>query len=289
MAVNDLQSNMADGYAIFQLMSVALRRRWDHQPTVLDVGRSLGIGLKKWFGPGFRPIITYQKLGKDDPIAPETLIIDEAAQNAVIELAGHEPAVGTVVGYDYAVPYLDPEDPDLAKREPIRRLISHTFPMGETVRRPRELKEFVRLARTMPPNLIFPKKIIHAEDAESLAAITEYLPNGKTDIAIFSAVLFQHPPEVVNKILENHRPYFNEGGLIFVSDFAFANQRAPNGFQFVREDWWHRPASFATFVLDPFRPNMPPVEIARFLSRRGIEMWLSDAGRELLLNGELPN
>lgn len=276
MQIN-LQSSMADAYGIYQILTQALRSRWSSSPTVIDNGISLGLGPKKWLLSGFEPIKVVKAPRQDQPIVPGEMEPDEEVQAQVDYLTGLSPLVGRIVGYD-ALP-IRPGDHDS-----INRVLSHTFPMSESLRRPKEVEEFIRLAHSSSPKVnLLHRNIIHAEDPESLAQIAEFLPNGKADIGIFSAIFFEQRPDIVSTILENMRPYYNENALFFVTDFAKADPNSPGGLKFIRGDWWHRPGSFATFIIDPFKLEQRPIEICRFSTRRGTEMWLTDAGRKIVL------
>jgi hypothetical protein len=278
MQIN-LQSSMADAYGIYHLLTQAFKDRWNQKPTLIDTGASLALGLKKWLipGEGFKPIRVMKAPGRGQPIVPGGMPADQEVQTRIDHLMPNRPIIGKAVGYD-AMP-IQPNDQDA-----FNRVFSHTFPMIESVRRPQEVAEFKRLTESSSEDIILPKRIIHAEDRESLGQLHEFLPGGKADIAVFSAVLFEQSPEVIDKIFDNVAEYCNEGALFFITDFIEADKTAPHGFKFIRGDWWHRPGSFATFVMDPFQPGQPAEEIARFSTRRSTEMWLTPKGRELLLN-----
>lgn len=275
MQIN-LQSNMADAYGIYHLLTQVFKDRWGQKPTVLDTGSSMALGLKKWLlpGEGFNPIKVVQAPDRRQPIVPGEMPVDEEVQSITDHLMGQSPIVGKAVGYD-AIP-INPEDKDA-----FNRVFSHTFPMSESLRRPDEVAEFRRLMLTQSKDIVLPWRNIHAEYKDTLEQLNEFLPGGKADIAIFSAMLFEQESEKIKTIFDNVAEYCNEGALFFITDFIKADKTNPQGFSFIRGDWWHRPGSFATFVMDPFRPDEPAVEIARFTSRRGTEMWLSPKGREL--------
>jgi hypothetical protein len=137
---------------------------------------------------------------------------------------------------------------------------------------------------TASKDIILPRRIIHAEYKDTLEQLNEFLPGGKADIAIFSAMLFEQEREKIKGIFDNISEYCNPGALFFITDFIKADKASPQGFSFIRGDWWHRPGSFATFVMDPFRPDEPAVEIARFTNRRATEMWLTPEGRRLFIS-----
>jgi hypothetical protein len=277
MQIN-LQSSMADAYGIYHLLTQAFQARWGDNPTVIDTGASMALGLKKWLlpGEGFNPIKVVYPPKRGQPIVPGGMVSDTDAQVRVNQLMPNRPVIDKAVGYD-AIP-VQQNDQDA-----FNRVFSHTFPMSESIRRPDEVAEFHRLADSATDRLILPKRIIHAEDRESLAQLQDFLPEGKADIAIFSAVLFEQPPQVIDKIFENVTDHCNEGALFFITDFIEPNESAPHGFRFIRGDWWHRPGSFATFVMDPFKPGRLAEEIARFSTRRSTEMWLTPKGRQLIL------
>jgi len=274
MQIN-LQSSMADAYGIYHLLTQVFKERWGDQPTVLDNGASLALGLKKWLlpGEGFDPIRVIQAPDRRKPIVPGEMPIDAEVQSITDQLIRHKPIVGKAVGYD-AIPIQQ------ADKDAYNRVFSHTFPMSESLRRPDEVAEFRRLATTASEDITLPKRIIHAEYSDTLEQLTEFMP-AKADVAIFSAMLFEQEREKIRTIFNNVSEYCNEGALFFITDFLRADKTNSEGFSFIRGDWWHRPGSFATFVMDPFRPDEPAVEIARFTSRRGTEMWLTPKGREL--------
>jgi hypothetical protein len=274
---HNLQSSMADAYCIYHLLSQAFRGRWNGNPTVLDVGSSMGFGLKKWLLPGeeFDSIRALRSPRRGQPISPGEMESEEDVQSAIDFLTGQDPVVSRAVAFDEHP--VNESDPNA-----LARVFSHTFPMSDSLRRPDEVEEFNRLSERSSDNILISRDFISARHPSSAEEVSKYLPSGKADIGIFSAVLFEQPPEVINTIFNNLRPIFNEGALWFVTDFI--SHVTPNGFSFIRGDWWHRPGSFATFVMDPHRPDDAPVELARFTTRRATDMWLSSAGRKLLLD-----
>jgi hypothetical protein len=273
----NLQSSMADAYAIYHLLTQKFKNRWGESPTVIDNGASMALGLKKWLvpGAGFKPISVVRS-PKTGPIVPGEMARDYEAQGAVDCLTSQNPIIGRAVGYD-TMPI------NMNDHDAINRVFSHTFPMSESIRRPDEVEEFRRLSATDTPKVVLPRTVIDALDSESFAGIGQYLPN-KADIAIFSAVLFEQSEENIDTIFDNVASYCNEGALFFITDFIVADKNYPHGFRFIRGDWWHRPGSFATFIMDPFKPGRPAEEIARYSTRRSTEMWLTAKGRKLLLS-----
>jgi len=273
---HNLQSSMADAYGIYHLLSQAFRARLGDSPTVLDVGSSMGFGLKKWLLPreGFKPIKVLRPPRRGEPIVPGEMEPEDDMQPIIDNLTRQTPTIGLAVAFDEHP--VNERDPDA-----LARVFSHTFPMSESERRPDEVAEFYRLASQSSPKILASRHFINARDASSSQQLAAYLPDGKADIGILSAVLFEQPPEVIGNIFNNLRPLFNEGALCFVTDFI--NHVSPNGFSFIRGNWWQRPGSFASYVMDPHKPDVPPVELARFTTRRATEMWLSPEGKELLL------
>ena len=272
----NLQSSMADAYGIYHLLTQIFKDDQSDSRTVLDVGSSMRFGLKKWLlpGEGFDPITVLKPPHRGQPIVPSEMEPDEDIQPVVDYLMSQKPAAGMAVAFDeHPVNETDPNA--------LARVFSHTFPMSESLWRPQEVDEFYRLAGRSAQNIVASRNFISARDADSTEQLAAYLPNGKADIGILSAVLFEQPPEVIDTVFNNLRPLFNEGALCFVTDFI--SHVSNNGFSFIRGNWWHRPGSFATFVMDPHRPSDPPVELARFTTRRATEMWLSPAGRQLIL------
>lgn len=282
MQVN-LQSNMADAYGIYHLLSQVFQERWSDSPIVLDNGSSLGLGLKKWLlpGAGFQPIKVIKAPSRGQPIVPEEMEPDEEAQEAVNALMSQAPIVKTAVGYD-ASPIQTGDEHSKRDNDALNRVFSHTFPMSESLKRPEEVKEFWKLAFARADNIILPKKMIAADDRGSLDQISDYLPR-KADMAIFSAIIFEQSTGMVNHVFDNVAEHSSDLALYFITDFMKTDKGSPHGVRFVRRDWWHRPGSFAAYVMDPNKPGRPAEEIARFASRRATEMWLTPAGRELIL------
>jgi hypothetical protein len=274
----NLQSSMADAYAIYHLLSQVFHKRLGKSPTVIDNGGSMAMGLKKWLlpGAGFKPIRVVNTPKPDQPIVPGEMPVDEAIQGVVNSMTQENPTISRAVCYD--IMPINTHDQDA-----IDRVFSHTFPMSESLRRPDEVEEFLRLSKASSPKIILPQMIIDAQDTESLARISNFLPE-KADMAIFSAVLFEQSEDDINTIFENVAAHCNESALFFITDFIKPDDSTPHGFSFIRGDWWHRPGSFATFVMDPSEPGRPAEEIARFSTRRSTEMWLTPRGRELFLN-----
>jgi len=272
----NLRSNVQLGYEIFKLVSNALKDRWNYNPTVVDAGASLGLGLKKWSmhdSHPFKPIQVLSKPVKGQPISP-FLPTDYSGQEAVNLLASSPPIIGQAFGYD--------NFPMIPGDHAAENLVfSHTFPMSESLRDKEGVKEFNDLIKSNPANVELIERHIDATEPDSLKQLADYLPNGKADIFTFSAVLFEMEPEKTLKVFENIRPYCNEGAICIVSEFVKPDTKSAIGLKFIREDWWHRAGSFATFIVDPFNLEQPPIEICRYVSRRCEQMWLSDAGREL--------
>lgn len=274
----NLRSNITGGYEIFKLLSCVFRDRWQTSPTVVDTGNSLGLGLKKWMMPQqfpFRPIEVLVPPRPGQAISPY-LETDQTVQEVVDYMAGAQPIVGQALGCDILP--INPENADA-----VDLVFSHTFPMSESVRDPAAVREFRSLVQAASPEVKLIDRNIDVTDPNSLSQLADYLPDGKADIFTFSAVLFEMAPEKVKDAFANLKPYCNEGALIFANDFVKVNPNAPNGLDFIRGDWWHRLGSFATFIVDPFRLEEPPVEVCRYLTRRCEQMWLTETGRQLLM------
>lgn len=272
----NLRSNISGGYEIFKLLTFVFRDRSKTDPTVVDIGDSLGLGLKKWMMPRqfpFKPIEVLVPPQPGQAISPD-LEADRVAQHRVDYMAEVEPVVNLALGCDILP--INSHDADA-----VDLVFSHTFPMSESGRDPGAVREFRSLVQATSPKVKLLDRNIDVTDLESLSQLADYLPNGKADIFTFSAVLFEMPPEKVKSAFANLRPYCNDGALIFGSDFVKVNPDASNGLDFIRGDWWHRLGSFATFIVDPFRLEEPPVEVCRYLTRRCEKMWLTDTGRRL--------
>lgn len=271
-----LQSNMHNAYAIYPLLMPAYKDRLGQNPVVLDNGISFGLGLKKWFSKTerFEPIRVIMPPRPGQAIVPGAMEGDPEAQEWVDRLSLANPVVRSAVGYDTIS--TNPQDP-----EAVKRVFSHTFPMSESLRRPDEVAEFYRLAFEETPDLVYVREFIDATDEYLLAYLKKYLPPDGAAAGIYSAVLFQHNDQAISRILKNTEPYYKAGAPLFIADFAQADSTTESGLRFVGKDWWHRPGSFALFVIDDGISNLP-VEVARFTTRRGEEMWLTQAGRQLL-------
>jgi len=269
-----LQSNMADAGAINHLVTNRLSARWGGRGiTALNNGISLGIPDKKWMLEGFRPIKVVKAPAYYQPIVPGEMESDEEVQEIIDELSAQEPVVEKIVGYD--IEPVIAEDPAAADR-----LFSDTFPFMEASKRPEEVDEFIRLARTTTDKVVVVPAIIDARDAESLGQLGRYLPNG-ADVSIYSAFLFEQRLEEIYAIGENTAEYTNEGAVGIASDFF------DKKFQFIRGSWWHRPGSWATAVFDMRNPQNRFM-LGQYTTRRGTEMWLTEEGRRFFLTGELP-
>lgn len=285
----DLQSNQQNGAAIYHLLFNALQAagRLDG-PVVLDTGISMAQPWKKLLLPDHpnARIKVVKRPARGDPVVPFGMPVDEDAQAEVDKLMGHDPSIDRVVGYDL-LPLPEPSediDPDrvrVARSQFTNRLFSHTFPMETSVFMPRSASEFMDLAAQSSDKIVIAKENIDASDPDSLSSIARYLPD-RADVGVMQAVLFQQPSaEKAAAILDNVLPYVSD--FLFITDFIGSN------FQFIRSDWWHRPGSFAIYGMDLKQRFPVPQEIARFTTRGMTEMYLSRAGRELIINGQLPS
>ena len=279
MAVNNLQSNMADAYSIYHLLSTALKDRWQGPINVLDVGISLGLGDRKWLSGTFRAPSIYLPPKRDVPLAIDVLAPDRGAQETVNRLNTEQPYVNKIVGIDWL--------PVSSHNEKVkRRVFSHTFPMLEALKRPTEVNDFNRLLDGQYDNLYIPKLYTDARNPQDLAAAMErlsqedILSEEQFEVAIISATLFENSPEAAAAIIENLKPYVKD--YIFIADFAEEDASEPGGLRFIRRNWWHRQGHFALFAIDLKNGDGLPHEVARFLTRHGTEMWLSPYGKELL-------
>jgi len=274
----DLRSNISMGYEIFKLLSYAHRDRWSRPPVVVDIGGSMGLGLKKWLLHDkypFKPIEVLSAPRPGQPISPE-LPPDRTYQSVINGLVDTEPIIGPAISSD-AVPIMS------GSAEAIKLVFSHTFPFSESARNPEAVEEFFNLTWEQPADMVTVQRFgVDATDPESMDRLRTYLPGDQADIFLMSAVLFEMPPEDSLKVMENIRSLSSPNALCFVSDFARVDKNSINGLNIIRRDWWHRLGSFATFQLDPFASESPPVEICRYLTRRCEQMWLTPDGQKVL-------
>lgn len=272
-----LQSNMADASAINDLITKRLRGRWTGDVTALNNGISLGIPDKKWMLDGFKPVRVVKAPRYNQPIVPGGMEPDEEMQAVIDDLASQAPAVSRIVGYDIVPVHARDE-------EAIARLFSDTFPFTESVRRPDEVAEFMRLAYTETDKVVPVRGIVNALDEHSLTRLAEpkYLGDGKAQALIYSAFLFEQRNEDVVTIAANTAEYASDDSIGIASDFF------DEKFRFIRGRWWHRPGSWATAVFNPKDLDMMPIRLCTFSTRRGTEMWLTEEGRRFFRDGELP-
>jgi hypothetical protein len=181
--------------------------------------------------------------------------------------------------------------PHMAYAFAVRRLRGSYFPIGYALRTlefslDKQLRQEQVIANNHYPSHTHTEAAFHYYDV-LLSQLADILPGGKADIFTFSATIFEMPPDKLRKFFSNFLPYCNPGAIFIVNDFARVVPEAPGGFRLTRGAWWNRLGQFASFVIDPFQPEQPPVEIARFLTRRCEDLWFSKAGLELIAKAAL--
>lgn len=273
----DLRSTIPVGYWIFSAMSQGYRDVLGDDATLLDTGTGAGVALKKLMMAKtypYKPISIVEAPGRGQPVTPN-LPTDEEYQEKVNELLARGHNIARAVGYDALRLFTgNPHVRDL--------VYSHTYPMSESLRDPVGAAELLKLMDEHPANVSFIPANIDATDPENLTRLPEFLPNGVADLLTFSATYFETKPESRANYFANFRPYSSETAKCFVSDFASVSPAHPNGLRVVKGSWWQRLGQFATFEIDLSSEARPPVELARFLNRRGEVAWLTKAGKALV-------
>lgn len=272
---NNLLSSIPNGYEIFNLLAQSFKHRWPDGAIVWDPATSKGDGLLQLAMQDRYPFEPYEVRAAPDrgEAVSYDLPIDEEMGAIVAELCNRPPIINKALGSD------------IMPEQGLDLIFSHTFPMMESVNDPEAVKLFYDLAKEpagQEDSAFLLRRNIDATNPDSIAEAANYLPGGKADILLFSAVLFQLQPEERSDFFRNYLPYCSPNALFFVSDFANANRESPAGLNFARSDWWNRLGTFATFVIDPFNLEQPPVEVARFITRRCKSLYFTKAGEKLL-------
>ena len=275
-----LRYNDPNAYKILCALINRLSQARGIKPTVVDTGIAFGAGTKKLKMYDKYPFHKSQALlpPRNGKRIHKNLPKDNETQRFVEEALGIESVIGRIVGTD--VFSVNESDLELGSSE--------TYLMSRRLSEPEGVAEFHGLfyeARVDKDILLLEKEYIDATHPEDLAKVEPYLPGGKADIFIFSGVILQFPGEKLNDIFESFRELCNPGALFLVSEWA---NSTPNGLEILKGAHWKNNGGFKTFIIDPFNLEKPPLEVCRYLNRHGEHMVFTEAGREIMRTGQLP-
>jgi hypothetical protein len=286
MAMRNQAYNDPQSYSIFHIESQLFSRLWDRQPIVVDNGDAAGMGLGQWVLKDkypFNPLKVYKQPDRNTPLTKEMLEPDYEAQDIIDELMGRSSLLGGGVGYDI-MPIAKDNDSDN------EWAFNNTFPMSKKITDVRGVDKFRNLHAHSPDELRARHNILRltrhnvdAADENSLAVLKDGLngirADGKADIFLFSGVLMQMSPQQRHQVFRNLQPYATANARFFINEWAVVKK---GKLETLKERFWTRQGMFGNFMIDPHNPDMPPVAMAYFLTRKGNELILTEAGRKEL-------
>lgn len=277
IVLRNIQSNIPERYKSFALVTHLFKDRLGQAPTVLDVGDSLNLGLKKWKTMAENPFRATRAIR---PVHGERYLghefeEDHEASEKIEQLLNRAPNLGLGFGFDIQpIPKNDPEAYMWG--------LACSFRPGELIFDNRRVKEFRTLSQSDIPGIVTYQRPVDVRDAESLDQVKEFLPGNKADLVTCSTVFYQLTGKQIFDALRNLKELCHDGSLIVINDFVQRDHKVANGMKFYQQNRWVQPYTFRTLIVDPADLENPPVELFRFNNGRAEHVWLSEYGKSLL-------
>lgn len=236
IAWRSLQTNVADRYKGVKAAIINHRHRFNHPINYLDVGASLGVGIKKLaLGDNFRPIKRTMEWYQDTPY-----LQSKPWWNEVINSKLASPIeFGDCVGIDAM-----PGD----QRDNRNWIFSCSFYPSELLDESR-VNEFTKLETADPANF---HGVLRGNFAleENLDTVFRQTGHAKFDVISFITVLSQDNKDDRQQMLLNAVDALAPNGLIIIQDFVRLNHSQPGDLIFLPD--WREPYTYRTIVIDPY-------------------------------------
>lgn len=257
LCIRDAQSNVSERYKSLKLIGNIFAARLGPKPTVLDIGCSQNLGLKRLAANlPFAPLKGSAAIF--EPEAEKSFAGDSQLNDRLNNLLSSEFALAHGVGVDIW-PKADPLVREWAK--------SCSFYPSELLQR-QLLKSYERLEALDDPAVSF-AHLDFAEPLPDAAGRTARRGLGlpRYELVCFSTVLYQQNRQQLETMLANARLLVAEHGLIVVQDFARLDRLRPGRLVF-EQSWFAQHYPYRTFVYDPTQPEAGFSELMRWQNGR---------------------
>jgi hypothetical protein len=294
----EVQSNVAERYKAFKLIAHMYRDRLGSDPSILDVGCSLNLGLKKMALSGHHTFDSIEVLAQSRGEVAKDYDLERAAN----KLIASRLAIGASMGVDVF-------SPDFNNIEWVR---SCSFYPGELLK-PARIMTFDDLSHKevagigfhrgdftndqemagLPTNFAKTqwqnKRSRDEVTQESLFEMAKFMgerhrEKGLFDMAVFCTSMYLMDQEQRLKSIERARGLVRRSGIIVIQDFAELDPREPTGLQF-HENFSYDTYPYRTYVISPRGPEIRPQHIFSWENGRAHKLRL-ESGR-LSVKGEV--
>jgi hypothetical protein len=279
MCVNNNQANVPNRGKAFDLTTRFFSDRLGVSPSVVDVGASNNLVLKKWKAKAkfpFTPTKVVKPPHGEQYVGEAYEEINEDSQK-INYLLEQEPTLGNGLGLDIFPINKDSVDANMW-------VLACSFYMSELLEQPERVQEFETLTAMDIPGVQYAARHnIDVRNDVSLAAIEKFIP-GKVDVFTFSNILNQMTSDEIKKTFDNLKRYCHERTLFVVNEPARANPKVHNGLEFVHQNKWVIPYNYRTIIMEPLQPETQPYELFKWRTPRCNEVWLTSHGKKHLDN-----
>jgi hypothetical protein len=298
MQHREVQSNVAERYKAFKLIAHMYRDRLGSDPSILDVGCSLNLGLKKMALSGHHTFDSIEVVTQNRGEAARDYDLERAAN----KLTASRLAIGASMGVDLF-------SPDFNNMEWVR---SCSFYPGELLK-PARIMAFDDLSHKDVAGIGFHKGDFTDEEEmaklptnfaktqwqnkrsreeitqESLLEMSKFMGEKHReeklfDMAIFCTSMYLMDQEQRLKSIERARRLVKRSGIIVIQDFAELDPQEPTGLQF-HENFSYDAYPYRTYVVSPRGPEIRPQHIFSWENGRAQKLRL-ESGR-LSVKGEV--
>lgn len=262
VTTHELQSNISERYKAVRIIIEALKPRLGCQPSMLDIGTSVGNGLKQ---------LAFMPFGRINLVAPEHAdpLEAELIEMQINTILSPYESNFSPIGYGVGVDLIEPTE--LTQH----RARSDSF-------NPAELKDKNKLALydvleiAEPPNVHFEyKNLLEGDQLETV-------PEGGFDLLTMITMAYQiGSSDFKDFIGRRCLELISDKGVLLVTDFAEPSPEDPTELLFYK-NWYAVPFRYRTMLFDPRTPELGFQVLFEWRDGRATEMRPSELGWQLL-------
>lgn len=238
MQVRNIQSNISERYKGIKLAAHMYRRSLGENPTILDIGCSQNLGLKKIaLVPRFK--FDKVKVRHHGRFGISPILIDDVSRSLrANRLINSKLDIGPSVGVDL------PFDERNERQERLWARACSFYPselLNDNLRR-----RYVNFQNADTPDKV---KIAYADARSPTQLDSAVGVKQKFDLVSLSTILYQLSPSNRICLLENAMKKAKKDGLLVVQDFAKVVDDHDGNLEFI-DDWTKQSYSYRTNIID---------------------------------------